>query len=110
MNRTEKMHRKRRRRSLAKRPGIAVTVSRIPREPEPEPAREPAARIFTSYEVLMNFLLANPAAYHITAVHQDQCSPSWCSCHPEWEVRPLTVEAYEEGQRRQDAWARATSS
>lgn len=47
------------------------------------------------------------ALLHVQVLHDDWCAMATggsCCCSPEFEVEPLTVESFEHGQSRQDAW------
>lgn len=49
-------------------------------------------------------------AMHMMVFHDDRCTPSRCTCEPEFELEELTPEAYEAGQRAQDEWVRSKQS
>lgn len=48
-------------------------------------------------------------AVHVLVLHDDDCAApiSPCTCSPEFVAEPLTVDAYQRGQRAQAAWLRA---
>jgi hypothetical protein len=49
-------------------------------------------------------------AHHVMVLHDRGCTPSVCTCEPEYIVEPLTTESYLAGHAAQVAWEKETVS
>jgi len=68
-------------------------------------------RLFKTHAGMLAFLTSRPAAvYSVLVLHDDQCSPSRCTCSPWYEVRDGTAETVTEGAKLQAKWIKETAS
>lgn len=49
-------------------------------------------------------------ASHVLILHDDSCTPSACSCSPEFVLEELTVDSYKAGQLAQTDWVRKSTN
>lgn len=47
---------------------------------------------------------------HVQVLHDEACTPSVCTCDPEYIVEELTAESYRAGQAAQNDWVRKSTS
>lgn len=72
-------------------------------------------RVFKTYEALVGFTeeqrcAQGGAAFHVTILHDDACSPSSCVCSPEYVLEELTADTLLKGAEAQRRWKKETSS
>jgi hypothetical protein len=70
-------------------------------------------RVFKTHDGMVAFMRSQASkgkAWHMLILHDDGCSPARCSCQPWYEVRPLTVDNYIEGQKAQAQWVKESTS